>query len=212
MCEQEDKNNKMKLIAITQRVEEYSKYKERRDVIDQKWIELLISCDFVPVLVPNNITAAKEILNELEISGIIFTGGNSLVKYEGDASERDEVERFCLEFAINKNIPVLGVCRGMQVIQDYFGIELYRISGHVMKVQKINWLNNPIMVNSYHNWGTKETVDDLIITGISDDGIVKSIVHKYKLIHGIMWHPERISPFTLRDIKFIKKIFNEDDY
>lgn len=197
----------MKLIGVTQRVEVVRDYGERRDSLDQKWIEFLNECNLIPVLLPNNLEVAKNIIDSFKLEGILFTGGNSLVKYEGNAQERDGVEKFCMEFSIKNNLPVLGVCRGMQFIQDYFGLNLKRVNGHITKTQKITFNNNEETVNSFHNWGCRETNDKLIVTGTSEDGVIKAVKHIEYSILGVMWHPERIYPFSKRDVKLFKDFF-----
>ena len=132
----------MKRIAITQRVEEKKSYNERRDVLDQKWVEFLLSVEIWPVLVPNNLEYVKKFIEKEDIDGVLLTGGNSLVRYGGDAPERDEVERFILNWALEVNVPLLGVCRGMQIIQDYFGYNLSNISGHVGLRHSLDVIDN----------------------------------------------------------------------
>ena len=53
-------------------------------------------------------------------------------------------------------IPIIGVCRGMQIIQNYFGINLFKISGHIKVRHELYYEGKKINVNSYHNYGTKE--------------------------------------------------------
>ncbi|MBE6086960.1 MAG: hypothetical protein E7206_02675 [Clostridium beijerinckii] len=197
----------MKLIGVTQRVEIIQEYSEKRDSLDQKWFEFLNKCDLIPILLPNNLEAAKNMINSLKIEGILLTGGNNLAKCGGDAYERDELEKFCMNFSIKNNIPVLGVCRGMQFIQDYFGLSLELVKGHIARKQKITFYNKEEVVNSFHNWGCRETNDELVAVGNSEDGVIKAVKHvKYRIL-GIMWHPERINPFAKRDIKIFKEFF-----
>lgn len=197
----------MKYIGITQRVHIISDYNERRDSIDQKWNELLFYCGFIPITVPNNIEIVKRLLENICLQGLLLTGGNSLSKYGGEAPERDEVEKYLLNYSIINDIPILGVCRGMQVIQDYFGVNLNKVEGHIMKRQIISFYDEDIEVNSYHNWGTIDTKEYLLITAIHKDGTIKGIKHKEHRIEGIMWHPERITPFSQRDINLIKNFY-----
>lgn len=197
----------MKLIGVTQRVEIVKEYNEKRDSLDQEWTKFFYECNLVPILLPNNLEVAKNIISSLKIEGMLFTGGNSLVKYEGDAQERDEVEKFCMDFSIKNNLPVLGVCRGMQFIQDYFGLKLKMVNDHISKTQKIIFNNKEEIVNSFHNWGCKETNDKLIVIGTSEDGVIKAVKHVEYNILGIMWHPERIYPFSKRDVKLFENFF-----
>lgn len=69
---------------------------------------------------------------------LVLTGGNSLTMLDGDAPERDLVEKELLRYADNKNIPVLGVCRGMQLMQEFEGNhDFIRISNHITPQQTI---------------------------------------------------------------------------
>ena len=61
----------MKRIAITQRVEVKPSYGERRDVLDQKWVEFLLSIELWPIPVPNNLRYVREFLEKEEIDGAV---------------------------------------------------------------------------------------------------------------------------------------------
>ena len=52
----------------------------------------------------------------MKLDGIILSGGDNI----GDDHERDNTEKEILNFVISNNIPTLGVCRGMQVINNFF--------------------------------------------------------------------------------------------
>lgn len=198
----------MKVIAVTLRVDNVSTYREKRDSLDQRWFDFFTRISVVPLLIPNSLIAAKTLLSAYKVDGFLFTGGNSLVKYGGDAPERDETENFLMNFALEKNIPLLGVCRGMQFIQDYFGIPLRQISNHVVSEQKIIFNGKENIVNSYHNWGTYNSISELMVLGTSSDGVIKAIKHIDRKILGIMWHPERINPFRTEDINLFKEFYN----
>ena len=62
----------------------------------------------------------KKFLKTREINGLLISGGGALVKYNGSNPERDEIEKIMIDFSFKKNIPALGVCRGMQSIQNHF--------------------------------------------------------------------------------------------
>tara|TARA_B100000925_G_C21999732_1_gene470666 strand:- start:950 stop:1579 length:630 start_codon:yes stop_codon:yes gene_type:complete len=205
----------MKLILVSQRVSIEPSYKERRDCLDQRWSLLLEKAGLIGVMMPNNINAVQVLLQNINPNGLLLTGGNSLTKYDGDAPERDKAEVFALKYAIKKNIPVLGVCRGMQLIQDYFGVELEKIKGHVAtrielshESGKFGSLYKKLSnVNAYHNLGTKYTSDSLKVSAKSSRGVVMAIEHSEKNIYGCMWHPEREEPINDIDIDHIKNIF-----
>ncbi len=193
-----------KCILYTQRVEIVAGYGERRDCADQNIPRFLEACGYIPVPVPNVISAAKSLFTSLEPAGIVFTGGNSLSKYGGDAPERDEVERCLLEMAIKNDIPVYGFCRGMQVILDYFGCELQNVSGHVAKRHTVSGILGELEVNSYHNQGAVAVTDELEILAKSEDGVVEAVRHKQYNVTANMWHPERETPFRESDIRLLQ--------
>jgi len=206
----------MKRIAITQRVELISSYTERRDALDQNWITFLQSINLSPIIVPNNTHYVQELIEKESIEGVLLTGGNSLTRYGGNAPERDEVEKLLISFAYAKNLPLLGICRGMQMIQDFFGNSLYEISGHVATRHSLviqeghrlsSILNNYQDVNAFHKYGAFKVNGDLLQVAHSQDGVVMAVEHIEKKIFGVMWHSERESPYKEDDKALFKKIF-----
>ena len=200
----------MKAIAITQRVVVEPRYGERRDCLDQAWTQFLLKCKLTPVPVPNQIIAARELCERASIDGLILTGGNDLSIYGGDAPERDATEEMLVDFAADHGLPVLGVCRGMQVIQHRFGTPLKRVTGHVTSRQFI-WIDGKqTEVNSYHEFGATETRPPLETWAVAEDGVVKAIRHASARILGVMWHPERRAPFAPSDVALFSRFLGVD--
>ncbi len=197
----------MNLVAVSQRVEVYETISERRDALDQRWNRLLDCAKLTPILLPNIDSCAKQLVEKLDIRGIILTGGNDLVAYGGHAPERDDLELWLINYAIQKKLPLLGVCRGMQMIQHHLGIALKRVSGHVKAKQVLNINGKSGVVNSFHHWGAYDTPDGYEVFAISDDKVVKGIKSSKGDITGIMWHPERIQPYREDDIHMLNDIF-----
>ena len=193
-------------IGITQRV--IYKNGNPTDVLDSGWDFFLKKCGIEYELISNiEKNISRDYLKKFK--GIILSGGNSLLSCNGDSKERDHAEKKIYRLAISMQIPIIGVCRGMQLIQEMHGIKLFRIFGHVKKKQKIIINNKTKITNSYHNYGTKNNVRDLIVFAKSFDGNIKGIFSKKKKIVGIMWHPERNNPFKSYDINLFKKYFNK---
>ena len=198
------------MVVYTQRVDVIESYNERRDCADQRIPEFLQACGYLPVPLPNNVEIAKQIVVELKPVGIVLVGGNSLVKYGGNAPERDATDTAMIKMAIEKNIPLYGFCRGMQSILDYFGEELVTVKGHVAVRMKVKGVEDEKLgsfnreVNSYHNQGCVSVKKhDIEILAKSDDGVVKAIrLKNYKLL-GTMWHPEREGVFSDEDIMMV---------
>jgi gamma-glutamyl-gamma-aminobutyrate hydrolase PuuD len=145
------------------------------------------------------------------VAGVLLTGGNDLAALGGDAPERDAVESALLEFAEQRGLPVLGVCRGMQVIQNRFGVALCPVEGHVAHKQVVCIDGVPREVNSFHHYAAFESHPSLEPWAVAEDGVVKAIRHTNQPITGIMWHPERIAPFSLADLQLVRSIFGVEE-
>lgn len=197
----------MKKVVYTQRVEVIESYHERRDCADQRIALFIRTCGYLPIPVPNVSSIACKIVEELEPAGIILVGGNSLVKYGGNAPERDETDAAMIQLSVEKRIPLYGFCRGMQSILDYFGNKLVKVKGHVAVRHEIKGIEGTAIVNSYHNEACLELRNDTLIALMrTEDGVFEKVRHSTLPIIGTMWHPERESPFTEVDIKMIKEL------
>ena len=197
----------MKSVAVTQRVSVIPSYGERRDCLDQAWPRFIAACGLLPVPVPNVPDVALALCAAGDLSGVVLTGGNDLTSLGGDAPERDRTEEALLDLAQSRGLPVLGVCRGMQLIQNRYEVPLRRVAGHVAKSQWIRIDGNLAEVNSYHHFGAFETRDPLRIWAVAEDGVVKAVRHESMPITGIMWHPERNLPFSPADIALFRSVF-----
>ena len=192
---------KLKKIGISLRVEKIEKFNEKRDAISHDWINFLQKLDYFPVLIPNNLTDVEDYISELKLNGIILSGGDNI----GEFPERDQTENKILEYAIKNSIPVLGVCRGMQLINTFFNgtISENSNSGHVGKPHNIDIMNPSLVnlfghdkleVNSFHNNLIKkdDIGDGLDVFALSEkDFTIEGCFHKKYPIIGVMWHPER---------------------
>lgn len=197
----------MKIVLYTQRVEIVESYGERRDCADQNIPRFIETCGYLPVPLPNNCSIVEQIIEQIQPAGIVLTGGNSLVKYGGNAPERDEMEKRVLDLALERNIPVYGFCRGMQVIADYFGCELMEVQGHVAVHHKVSGEIGTLEVNSFHNQACYGVQRPLEVLAQTDDGVIETICYKEKHILGTMWHPERENPFAETDIFRVRELF-----
>lgn len=197
----------MKKVLYTQRVEIVESYQERRDCADQNIPRFLEACGFLPVPVPNVLSALEELLEELKPSGIVLTGGNSLVSCGGAAPERDETDRRLIKAAIKKDIPLYGFCRGMQSILDFFGCELMDVEGHTAVRHRVTGIWGGLEVNSYHNQAARSVKEPLKAAEMSEDGVVEAVCCPQLKIIATMWHPEREDPFRDADIRRVRELF-----
>ena len=198
----------MKTVAITQRVSVITEYGERRDCLDQAWPRFLAHCGLLPLVLPNVTDVALALCDSADVAGLVLTGGNDLAALGGDAPERDATENALLDAIESRGLPVLGVCRGMQLIQQRGAIPLRRVAGHVTKRQTIRIDGEPAEVNSYHRFAALDSVPPLEVWAVATDGVVKAIRHASAPITGIMWHPERNTPFATADVALFRRVFN----
>ena len=179
---------------------------ERRDAIDQNWYSFLNACGYQPFLIPNKKEFDVSQIAQ-QLAGVILTGGNDLSILGGDPPERDELEFSLLKYCFDNSIPVLGICRGMQIGGVFFGAKLVKVKNHVLKPHQINWESGRRTVNSYHNYGFLELPDCFEILAQADDGVIEAFQHKTFPFIGLMSHPEREQQIDLLDVKLLKKHF-----
>jgi putative glutamine amidotransferase len=211
-----------KRIGITQKLIPHSEYKEVNLSLDIQWINFFATIDAFPIplpLVKQN--QVKKLIETLDLHGIILSGGGDLFDYsEGNLEQkklskcRDDFEFKIISSCISLDIPILGICRGLQLINKYFSGSLEKVDNHVSTTHTIRRVDsgeidpkNERIVNSYHNWGItcKSIGKNLTPLEVDNKGNVEYLKHNYYDIFGIMWHPERQLPFSKEDKNLIKK-------
>lgn len=205
-------------LGLTQRVSIDRNTGERRDGLDQRWAELMGAYGYLVIPLANLLVEPISSVKELRLDGIVFTGGNDLASIADStdpAPERDALESVLLEYAAEKRLPVLGVCRGMQMMANYYGAQVVAVRGHVLQEHRIAAQPGTVMplaqaehVNSYHNFGLLGAGlgDQLVACALAGDGTVEAMTHRHLPHWGIMWHMERGTP-SPRDREILARLF-----
>ena len=173
-----------------------------------------------PLVVPPSDDAIEETLAALD--GIIFSGGNDLdpALYEADPhpetdavqEERDRGEMALLTAALERDMPVLAVCRGSQVLNvarggdlvqhlpDSLGQDEHRpVRGewaeHSVRLEPESRVGSVLggqtPVKSHHHQGYGRIGEGLRVTGWAEDGTIEALEDPSKRFAvGVLWHPE----------------------
>lgn len=206
-------------VGITQRVEYIAENSEARDCLDQRWSELLDILEMTIVPIPNTLINIEGWLEDVCCDAYILTGGNDLADLpdaKNVSKQRDKTEIALLKHAQACGLPVIGVCRGFQLINVFLGGKLDKVSGHVATRHSVRLCfdqddqPDSRTVNSFHEWGISinSLAKQLIPCAFDIDNYVESARHEELNWLGIMWHPEREENIQPLDIKLIRKLFD----
>lgn len=190
------------------------------------YVEAVNQAGGTPFIIP--LLQGREQLDSLlsTLDGIVFTGGadfdpiflgeephKALGHYN---SLRDEFELLLLKLAMDKQLPILGICRGLQLINLGMGGKLYQdiYSQHTQTClqhsqttarsetsHSVDVLSDTLLeslfnkrelaVNSFHHQAIKEPAVGLKVSAVSSDGIIEAVESEHnKAILGLQWHPE----------------------
>ena len=190
-------------VAISPRITETSDYIELRDSISHDWIRLLNHWEAWPIIIPNVLNDPEAFLDAQKCNILILTGADDY----GQCPVRDNQEERLLAHAIITKLPVLAICRGMQMCAQLAGAKLENLSGHIATTHKILFHGpgrlvypKATHVNSFHALGLRANQLPNKFTAIATDekGYIEAMVDRENPITCIMWHPER-SPAPVED-------------
>ena len=205
--------------------------------LNQSYFDAIIESGGIPVALP--LLQDEKIISETvkRFDGIILSGGSDIdpkhynQTNSGKSLEinsfRDESEEKIVRVLIESDIPVLGICRGMQALNVFCGGSLIQdipsehgfsvihrldkpeIAFHSINVEKSSPLSDSMgfgthTINSYHHQAVKNIAPDFSVCAVSEDGIIESIYHKNKkFILGVQWHPERDRDIATENKKIV---------
>lgn len=207
-----------------------SNRKDGLSCIAETYVQSVLQAGGAPVLVPviTDIEALTAVINGLD--GLVMSGGgdiNPLYLQEEPCPElqdvdtyRDEFDLILLRLATNRQLPVMGICRGHQILNVAFGGSVYqdiysqheckllkhsqaqsreqashsvRITDKNSKLYSVMEEEDTLLVNSFHHQAIKEPAPEFIGTAFATDGINEAMEHPEKDIFSIQWHPEAMA-------------------
>lgn len=200
-------------------------YSEKKNSVNTSYVNSVLINGGVPYLIP--VTDDVEVLRQIVsgLDGIVFTGGEDFepAYYGADAHEklgevnvtRDTYDLTLFKLAFDRNIPILGVCRGLQLINIGMGGTLYqdlpseqpsdinhrqevdsKIPTHSVSIVKGSLMHqilgkDEIRVNTLHHQAIQKLAPELKIVGWADDRVPEMIeAFPNRQILGVQFHPE----------------------
>lgn len=191
------------------------------------YVKCLTAAGAVPLILPA--TKDEAVIEQYLglVDGLLFVGGDDVnplaygeypLRQCGDICPlRDEYELSLCRMAIAKKLPILGICRGIQVINVALGGSLYqdlpsqlpesiahsqklisRYASHPVSISEGSRLQRiyggtEVMVNTYHHQAVKQPAPALTVTAKSPDGVIEGVeMADYPFFVGVQWHPERM--------------------
>jgi putative glutamine amidotransferase len=209
---------------------------------NQTYVEAVATAGGAPVLIPLNLGegALRAICERLD--GLLLAGGVDVhPRHYGEAihekcgqidEARDAVELTLTRWALAGGLPVLAICRGIQVLNVATGGTLYQdIASQVPGSLKHDyWPDYPrnllthqvtvdndsrlaailggtqVAVNSLHHQALKDLAPNFIVVGRSPDGLIEAIEgHDHPFALGVQWHPEEL----VKDAPPMRRLFEE---
>lgn len=200
-------------------------YAEVDACVRDRYYKQVVDAGGTPILIPP-IADENVIINTLDcIDGLILTGGGDInplwsgeqpsPKLQNINAERDLPELLITRLAYNRQVPMLGICRGMQTlavaldgkvtqdISDQPGVLKHsQDSDRSMDTHSVNihdtdsmlfgiYQTPDIFVNSFHHQAIADTGSRFRVVATAPDGIVEAMEStEYKSILGVQWHPE----------------------
>ena len=178
-----------------------------------------------PLIIPpfDDTDAMASLLDRVD--GLIFSGGGDINPlYLGEEPQRqlgginparDWHELMLMRLATNRQIPVLGICRGLQVMTAALGGKLYQdiyteasamlkhsqdterhVCTHTVRLEPTSLLSQlfgteVLPVNSFHHQAVREAAPGFAVVATSPDGLIEAVEStQHKSMLGVQWHPE----------------------
>lgn len=178
-------------IGITQRDVAAGPRSSARDALDRAWYPWLLrecaGARFLPIPNFDDSEVLRGFVDGWALNALILSSGEDI----GHSTLRDHQELQLCRWAEREGWPVLGVCRGMQMLHHYSGGRLQPIDDHCAGSHRVDSIGATAQVNSWHRWSVSEPSAQWEILARAEDGTIEAMRHRQHPWLALMWHPER---------------------
>lgn len=183
-----------KIFLITPSVNFSRKKKVYKFSIEKNWFDY---CNKINIeLIMYDYSDVDKVNN---LDGVIFSGGNDLVSIEKNDENyfREKNEISLLKHSLKKRKKIIGVCKGFQLLNNYFNGSITKTKNHVRTMHKIDIYKNKFLyknemnVNSFHNYKILKLSKNLEEIAFTKDQSIEIALNYSKKILCLMFHPER---------------------
>jgi len=162
-------------IGLTQRV---LFHRDRAyDSLEHSWYEYLQGHTLVSI--PNRLPVEIP-----DIDLLIVTGGD-------DHPVRNHVEHELVDNMLARNLPIIGVCHGCQLLTQRLHGSVVPVANHQDSYHEVSYQETQYLVNSYHKLRIERSPPGATVLARDPDGHVEAWIHNRTA--GVMWHPERMT-------------------
>ena len=214
-------------------------YDKETFTLAEGYYQSVLKAGGIPCIIPphDDTECLGDLLDELD--GIIFSGGGDpnpllfgeepIKELHGITPERDVQELLLARMAYDRQIPMLGICKGIQMINAALGGTLYqdihvqmegvrikhsqeqdrRYPSHTVSIMPDTVLEKlfgkELAVNSFHHQACRDVAPCLKVSAVSSDGVIEAVEsNEYKSVLGVQWHPET---YALRNSEEMMPVF-----
>ena len=211
----------------------------KKTYVYDEYVQSVLRGKGIPIILP--MIEDEDVLRAQTecIDGLLLTGGHDVnpllfgeephPDIQDVFPERDEFDRRLIEYMTQQKKPILGICRGEQILNAVHGGTLYQDLSHrdntfvkhnqqhspgkplhTVKIEKnsrlYGILGEEVLINSFHHLAVKDIAPGFKATAFAKDGVIEAIEKQGEhFVLGVQWHPELLS----REYPSMQKIFDE---
>lgn len=215
---------------------------EPRTYVNAAYVDSVLKNGGIPLVIPFTAGGEEMAFQQLDlVDGLILSGGHDVdphlygeeIDQKSGATwpDRDQFDIALLKAAEGANKPVLGICRGAQIINVAHGGSMWQdlslrpghtlkhmqatrpdVGTHVVKIKSGTILEkimgeSSLMTNSFHHQVIKEVAPDLVEAATASDGVTEALESNDGQVIAVQWHPEEMHANPAPEAAIMNRLF-----